>query len=617
MIVVDGEAEQRIHAQAWWRHLTLRNWNVLIYVVVVPLSYSLGRILSSGRGVTTTLGGSTSTGTVAYQYLHFERCISRACSQEEAQQDRHDMESSYRHHDNIPPTSRSRNLPIFTGTAIDSRNAFRGATLCDNGNYKLARETFAEMFIQPAILIHPNPRLRIAIYVAATSPALTTTRAMLQQLEYFSTSIDQVYIFSNGDNDHEDLLEVGRSPDSNLTVHHVGHPLSMVLPSMDNHTSPQERISFDIVFLGREMTMVRDSSSSSSISFGPTFWSEHLDPKNGILVMPLVGHSYHDRIQRLQVDLVETGQRYYFGKVTDYESHHDTRFLHFAIAFKNKATYAHWHLNEAEYMLRMHKRGISYNDLQVLDGATMTTLAFPSRISTRAFCDLKYGNVCDEMEHSSGVDPFQDNIPYSKLEVKPSSLGELAGRGVFTTVDAPKGTYIDLETSSQSIHASWTTTDLIFPAKPQQKSLFDAMGWPLHHYFDGYGFYGEPFGEVSSFVDSGIMTFPNHGCNSSYNVGSALSVNEFDVILGQPPPDDFSPSFQRSVYDPLGERHALFDKVTSRSLRDIMAGEELFDNYIFFGGVTYFHDMVKSLRDQCRGMAGEIEEFQRQKSSQK
>ena len=115
-------------------------------------------------------------------------------------------------------------------------------------------------------------------------------------------------------------------------------------------------------------------------------------------------------------------------------------------------------------------------------------------------------------------------------------------------------------------------------------------------------------------MDSGILTFPNHGCNSTYNVGRVLSVNEFTVALGQPPPEDFFRSHQRSPYDPLEERHALFHKVITQSLRDIVAGEELFDNYLFFGGATYFHEVAQALRDQCRGRAGEIEEFQREKS---
>lgn len=111
------------------------------------------------------------------------------------------------------------------------------------------------------------------------------------------------------------------------------------------------------------------------------------------------------------------------------------------------------------------------------------------------------------------------------------------------------------------------------------------------------------------------MTFPNHGCNSTYNIGRVLSVNEFNATLGEPPPEDFFPSYQKAVYDPLGERHALLDRVTSRTLRDVAAGEELFDNYIFFGGVTYFPEAVQTLRDQCQGMAGEIETFQRQKQN--
>ena len=274
--------------------------------------------------------------------------------------------------------------------------------------------------------------------------------------------------------------------------------LISVTPDVDSDTNPQvqQDVKFDIVLL------IGHTSSSLGIT-GSTipFWSNHLDAKNGILVLPLAGQSYLDRIASLQEQLmVETksGGRPHFAKVTDYEFYPplSSHFIHVAMAFKNRTTSAHCHLNQAEYMVRMHNRQIPPEALQVLDAPTMTTLvAFSPQPSTRAYCEWNYGNECDNRELDHGLDPWRDNIPHSKLEIRASTLGPMAGRGVFLQVDARQGTYLDLATSSQSIQASWTTLELMFPSPQaeQEQSLFGIMGQPLHHYFDGYGFYDEPF----------------------------------------------------------------------------------------------------------------------------
>ncbi len=108
------------------------------------------------------------------------------------------------------------------------------------------------------------------------------------------------------------------------------------------------------------------------------------------------------------------------------------------------------------------------------------------------------------------------------------------------------------------------------------------------------------------------MTFSNHGCNSTYNIGAAFSLNEFEIDLSQPPPDDFF-TVRRPVYDPLAERDVFYEQTVSSAQIDIGAGEELFDNYLSFGGATYFKEEVQALRDQCSGIAGEVEEFQSKK----
>jgi hypothetical protein len=123
-------------------------------------------------------------------------------------------------------------------------------------------------------------------------------------------------------------------------------------------------------------------------------------------------------------------------------------------------------------------------------------------------------------------------------------------------------------------------------------------------------------GRFSLTVDSGLLTFVNHGCNSTYNIANPLSQNELELNLSLPPPSDFFDDKRRvSVYHPLYDRSIPFDETIAHAHKDIRAGEELFDNYLSFGGESQFAQQVMALREQCGGVPGEVERFQRTSSS--
>jgi hypothetical protein len=111
-------------------------------------------------------------------------------------------------------------------------------------------------------------------------------------------------------------------------------------------------------------------------------------------------------------------------------------------------------------------------------------------------------------------------------------------------------------------------------------------------------------------VDSGIMTFVNHGCNKTYNVGEESSVDELtandDVF-----PDDLSGNShaQTSTYNPVVDRHLRNE--ADQSIRDIKAGEEILDNYLaFIGAEDYWAGDVQGLRDLCSGAVGLVTEYE-------
>jgi hypothetical protein len=108
------------------------------------------------------------------------------------------------------------------------------------------------------------------------------------------------------------------------------------------------------------------------------------------------------------------------------------------------------------------------------------------------------------------------------------------------------------------------------------------------------------------------MTFVNHGCNGTYNVGTPLSVNEMTAKLGVGPFGIYDD--ENDVYHPYNERQFPFWECEKFvTLRDIEAGEELFDNYLVFGGGADLEDWDKNLmelKSVCLGASGTIAEYE-------
>jgi hypothetical protein len=113
--------------------------------------------------------------------------------------------------------------------------------------------------------------------------------------------------------------------------------------------------------------------------------------------------------------------------------------------------------------LKIHNRILPTVDggspLYYFDGATMLSYLHPSKASEVVFCRRKPElKVCAA---GHGFDPERKNLPLSVLEVKTSSLGEFAGRGVFTKVDVPHMSYLGLEKLIHVVYMHPATYDVI------------------------------------------------------------------------------------------------------------------------------------------------------------
>ena len=108
------------------------------------------------------------------------------------------------------------------------------------------------------------------------------------------------------------------------------------------------------------------------------------------------------------------------------------------------------------------------------------------------------------------------------------------------------------------------------------------------------------------FVDSSILTFVNHGCHGSNNIGLETEVDEFTADVDSIPEMLNGKSHTgTSTFDPVVDRTLYFG--TETFTRDVEAGEEILDNYLaFIGSNDYWEEGLDDLRDLCSGGQGTL-----------
>jgi hypothetical protein len=295
----------------------------------------------------------------------------------------------------------------------------------------------------------------------------------------------------------------------------------------------------------------------------------------------------------------------------------------FAVAFKSDRTRKRWFANPAEIDLAIQKRTLRTKSgesiLRYFDGATMASYQVPPRSVESVFCHrLPTPSSCIDNEFNLLYNPEVPNAPISSFEVKKSRVGDNAGRGLFAKVEIPANTYIVAEASAHPIHFFPMTYELIF--KLEDACDYSERMEALTYYIDGYGFTNQIFGDLGVFVDSSIVTFVNHGCRSTYNVGTRTEVNEFTAELDRPVEILNGKAFAESdsIFDPLLDRHLVHTVDTS--LKDIAAGDEILSNYLMYvGSEEFWAEDVTDLRNQCSGFEteGSVSEYERLDSVEK
>uniref|UniRef100_A0A7S2HCC7 PABS domain-containing protein n=1 Tax=Helicotheca tamesis TaxID=374047 RepID=A0A7S2HCC7_9STRA len=275
----------------------------------------------------------------------------------------------------------------------------------------------------------------------------------------------------------------------------------------------------------------------------------------------------------------------------------------YLVAMKDYSSRTNWYQNAAEVEAAIHyriKRTYSGESaLRFFDGATMMSFQVPNKGFETVYCR---SHPTPEGCKNEGVfyTASYTNTKISSFEVKTSEIGEHAGRGVFAKVDIPKGSRIALDESVKSIYAAPSTVDLAFTFLKEFDEAQDLNAATAYLY--GYGFVSLTYGMPSISVDSSIMTFVNHGCNGTHNMGP---------LNGGTKLTELSASLDSMPGDLRDEEYILHDIVSARhlphllgggdfALCDIKAGEEILNNYLdFTANPDNWSKDLADLRDQC------------------
>lgn len=269
----------------------------------------------------------------------------------------------------------------------------------------------------------------------------------------------------------------------------------------------------------------------------------------------------------------------------------------FMVGFKDWDGFYQWNHNEAIVNLKIARRAMPTVNGQLpfryFDGSTMAAYQHPTRIMEEVYC--RNDPQPEECAPLHGYDPERPNAHASVFQVKQSNIPH-AGRGLFATVDIPEGATMALEDSVNCMlvmpYTRETIEGMIGLDTSGRWSSFDP-------YLFGYGFGSDYFGETASSIDPGVMTFMNHGCNNTYNIGVPLSVSELNADPDQMPSELLLYPSEAKYYSPFYARNYFIGMNLGETRRAIKRGEEIFDNFLNYYTEDNWSRGVNDLRAQC------------------
>jgi len=280
-----------------------------------------------------------------------------------------------------------------------------------------------------------------------------------------------------------------------------------------------------------------------------------------------------------------------------------------------------WSMHPMYFDIYLHSYHFERGPQEHFDGATMEKYRTTHRAYQNRFCDAGRNLLLDLCGTVAGIDPRRRDFPPEAFEVRHSTLGEGAGRGLFARVHIPAGSLIMEREAVNSVHFTEATLAVIEKIMwiylGDFKEVYEVVDM-LYSYYDGYGYFGSTISGKEIFVDSGILTFANHGCRGTENLGQLGTKGAFLT------PEEYA-SLRESAdkrsealmvlyrlfrswrgYNPPVHRHNyLISGGLNFAQRDIAAGEEIFGNYLLYIDSTIEEEdldkEVSLINSECLG----------------
>jgi len=295
----------------------------------------------------------------------------------------------------------------------------------------------------------------------------------------------------------------------------------------------------------------------------------------------------------------------------------------FFAAFKDDSSRARWHMNEAQLAVEIHKRSIRrVNEENIesselrgpfdyFDGPTMKTYRYPSKDAQVVYCtrDPKpYGCATDIKDHRhqtimpyepQGFDPEIPNFGADNFAVSNN-------RDLVSRVTVPENSYLMLEESIHAVKIPPLTSAILH----SEGDIYDQAIDPVTNFISGDrdGLTIPRRGDKHSTysVESGLLSFLNHGCGGNFNTESVhpSTLTEETADSNTLPEEGFlGRSYSNKmitdlVFDPSHTRNAHRPEVVVSS-RTIPEGEAITSNYLPWYNDAGWKDHIESLQSRC------------------
>uniref|UniRef100_A0A7S4EJQ9 PABS domain-containing protein n=1 Tax=Pseudo-nitzschia australis TaxID=44445 RepID=A0A7S4EJQ9_9STRA len=463
---------------------------------------------------------------------------------------------------------------------------------------KFGDAAYHEALVHPAMFAHENPK-RVAIVGGGEGATLREVLKHNTVEKVIMIDIDEQMVEMSKKvlpfwSDCSMLKESTKScfDDPRVETYYLDAFKWFIDRFSDESSHEFDEFPFDVIIMDALDPQIQKTFVDTLYDGGPFLRSlPNALGENGIIIAQvgegntISSPSGEHSVDRNRIKFIETLVSLGFPTVRDYEETHSFfgNPWEFVAAFKDYDYKVDWYAESAMIDLKIRQRGMittsGGSPFLHFDGATMKSYRYPSKSSEVSFCRFK--SSATDCVNGHGFDLERDEVMLSSLEMKPSSLGEKAGLGVFAKNDIPRNSYIGLGELTSSIYISPHSFQFI---NKVSKSPWAYFSKDIETYTNVHGHFFSSQGKTEVFIDSTIQCMINHGCVGTNNIGYNMTVTETSADPLSIP-EEVSSSYKgmQFIYNPAKERQVRFYS-SSTPHRDIKAGEELLDNYLGMTG---------------------------------